>query len=79
MLSVINAFIALLLLGLLLSAIAIFREKQEFNNGICPECYRKMRYFDTDSQGGRGYICTKCKRVVWVSWPGVDKDRSVAY
>ena len=71
----IQGLFALLLLGLLCTAIAIHLEKKEYNNGICPECYRKMRYFDSDSQGGRGYICTKCKRVVWVSWPGVDKDR----
>lgn len=27
-----------------------------------------LRYFTTDSQGGRGYICDKCNYCVWINW-----------
>lgn len=33
----------------------------------------KLKYFDTDSQGGRGYCCDKCKYFTWVSYYFVDK------
>lgn len=48
-------------------------EKRNFNNGICTNCNSKFRRFDTDSQGGRGYICDKCGNTVWVSYK-VDKS-----
>ena len=48
---------------------AVHSEKKAWNGGFCPACRRKWRYFDTDSQGGRGYKCDTCLRVVWISWP----------
>lgn len=48
-------------------------EKKDFNNGICKKCGEKLRFFDYDSQGGRGYCCDKCGHVVWVSY-NVDKE-----
>ena len=41
-------------------------EKKLYNNGICQHCGQKLRYFTTDSQGGRGYICDKCDYCVWI-------------
>ena len=49
-------------------------EVQNFNLGKCPRCRVKWRHFDNDSQGGRGYVCDKCDRYTWVSWPGVDTN-----
>ena len=71
-------FEALIFMGLLIAGgftialIARAFEKKAFNNGYCKECGNKLRYFDTDSQGGRGYICDKCGHCVWVSY-NVDK------
>ena len=48
------------------------REKGAFNGGDCPDCGTPWRYYDTDSQGGRGYTCDTCSRGVWVSYPGID-------
>ena len=48
-------------------------EKIEFNNGICPKCGKKLKWFDTDSQGGRGYCCNDCRYFTWVSYNCVDK------
>lgn len=45
-----------------------YSEAKDFNNGICPKCGNKLEYFDTDSQGGRGYCCRKCEYYTWVSW-----------
>ena len=45
-------------------------EKKAWNNGTCQETGQKWKYFDTDSQGGRGYKSGEC--VVWVSYPGID-------
>ena len=41
--------------------------------GKCPDCDAPWRYYDTDSQGGRGYTCDTCPRGVWVSYPGIDR------
>ena len=53
--------------------IGILLEKKEYNNGYCPHCGKKLLLFDTDSQGGRGYICEECGYCAWVSYPFVDK------
>lgn len=49
-------------------------EKEKFNNGICKVCGQKLKCFDTDSQGGRGYTCSEWHYPVWVSYPSVDKN-----
>jgi tRNA(Ile2) C34 agmatinyltransferase TiaS len=38
-----------------------------FNNGKC-SCGGLFEYFDTDSQGGRGYSCKKCHKTLWISY-----------
>ena len=53
--------------------IGITLEKKGFNNGICPHCNKKLRNFDMDSQGGRGYKCD-CGYQTWVSYKSVDKN-----
>ena len=53
--------------------IAIYYEKKDFNNGFCPKCGKKLNWFDTDSQGGRGYCCRDCMYYIWVSYNCVDK------
>ena len=52
-----------------LAAMPLFylNEKKKYNNGKC-KCGGNWRYFDTDSQGGEGYKCDKCKDVMWISW-----------
>lgn len=62
--------IIILIVGMM---IARHFEKKEFNNGYCTVCNKRLRNFDTDSQGGRGYCCPKCGRTIWVSYP-VDKN-----
>ena len=65
-LSILLAYAALLI-------IAIHSERKWFNNGICPKCGTRLKYFDTDSQGGRGYTCEKSNYCTWVSWNTDDK------
>ena len=48
-------------------------EKKRWNNGKC-KCGGQWERFDTDSQGGRMYKCTRCENHVDISWPGVDRD-----
>ncbi len=48
-------------------------EKVDFNNGYCKHCNSRLRRFDVDSQGGRGYVCDDCGYHVWVSYK-VDKN-----
>ena len=55
------------------AVIGILLEKKDYNRGICPHCGKKLTLFDTDSQGGRYYICEKCNYVACVSYPFVDK------
>lgn len=54
-------------------AIARHLEAKDFNGGICRYCGNKLRFFDTDSQGGRGYICDNCGHAPWCSY-NVDKN-----
>lgn len=62
-----------LILAVGIPLIGISLEKKAFNNGFCPECGSRLEYFDTDSQGGRGYCCRKCNYHTWVSYDTVDK------
>ena len=43
---------------------------------ICPICGEKLKHFDNDSQGGRGYCCpsTKHRYYTWVSYKFIDKN-----
>ena len=74
--TIIGILIGLVLLVLIAFGMIIARnsEKKEYNDGICTKCGNKLRLFDEDSQGGRGYHCDKCGRFVWVSY-NVDKPR----
>lgn len=66
--------ISLILLLILLIAVpfgiiyARQSEKKDWNKGYCPKCGAKWRYFDIDSQGGRGYCCDKCRKYIWISY-----------
>ena len=54
--------------------IGIKSETKAFNKGVCKKCGRKLKYFDVDTQGGRGYKCEACDYYTWVSYLCVDKD-----
>lgn len=53
-------------------------ESKGYNNGICLKCGEKLRLFDYDSQGCRGYSCSnpKCSYKTWVSYRTVDKNHT---
>lgn len=55
-------------------AVARHSEAKSFNGGKCPDCGSKLRYFDTDSQSGRGYACDKCEYITWVTFRNTDKQ-----
>ena len=63
----------IILIALLICPIGLFLEKRAFNNGTCVNCGSKLRHFDNDSQGGRGYCCDTCGYNTWVSYNSVDK------
>lgn len=67
----IGVLVCLMIIGI--PIIGICLERKDFNNGICPLCGTNLRYFDSDSQGGRGYCCDNCSYRTWVSWNTVDK------
>ena len=60
-------------------------EKKIFNNGKCPHCGSDLKWEDSDSQGGRLWMCPShymkdehgnplCPGYgVWISYNGVDK------
>lgn len=58
----------------LISKIASHFEAKAFNNGWCKECGSRLRHFDNDSHGGRGYTCDHCGYGTWVSYNRVDKN-----
>ena len=65
--------VAFLLIIIACVIIVIVDERRAFNGGICQHCGAKLRHFDNDSQGGRGYCCDKCGHHIWISWRFVDK------
>lgn len=62
-------------IAILVAVVATARhlEAKDFNGGTCRRCGKRLRRFDTDSQGGRGYTCDGCGYTVWVSYK-VDKQ-----
>jgi hypothetical protein len=44
----------------------IVREKVQWNRGICRVNGKAWKRFDTDSQGGKGYLAGE--EVLWLSW-----------
>jgi hypothetical protein len=62
--------VAFLLGGALGASMA---ERRAWNRGICRQTGEPWVYFDTDSQGGRGY--KSGKHCTWISWPGIDSLR----
>ena len=66
-------FLFLILVFPTLILCARHQEKLAFNNGSCKHCNCHLRHFDTDSQGGRGYVCDKCGHYIWISY-NVDKN-----
>ena len=59
-----------------IASLILFRhmDVKSYNNGVCKECGSPLTRFDTDSQGGRGYVCYSCEpfRYIWISYPWVD-------
>lgn len=47
-------------------------EKTWWNDGKCPKCGQPWVWFDTDSQGGRGYKCNNCNKCIWISYKNID-------
>ena len=66
--------ISLFVFAVIMSVWAWYSEKRDWNNGVCLQTGEYWKYFDMDSQGGRGY--RSGEYVVWISHPGIDpKDR----
>lgn len=68
------AIASLILFVLIWGTLEYKKEKRDFNKGRCYCCGSKLRHFTNDIQGGRGYICDKCKTVTWVSYKSIDKE-----
>ena len=74
----IQLFIAFLIFILMISGCirAYLGERKDWNHGICPRCGGRLEHFDTDSQGGLGYICKECREYwCWISWFNPEKSR----
>ena len=69
--------------NILFATIAVFAlcsymlERRAWNRGQCRQCSAQLVYFDTDSQGGRGYRCSQAwsHPSVWISWPFIARKR----
>ena len=46
-------------------------DAEKWNGGYC-KCNGRWEHYDNDSQGGRGYNCSKCDAGIWISY-AVDK------
>ena len=66
--------IILIIILIIITTIAIIIEKRNYNKGICRICGKELKFFDMDSQGGRGYICPN-GHTVWVTYLLIDKNQ----
>ena len=73
MICIIGPLVVIILICIMIYIASCF-EARDFNGGICKRCNSRLQYFDTDSQGGRGYNCPMCNYETWVSYNRVDKD-----
>lgn len=62
---ILGIFLLILISGVVWSYCS---EKKLWNNGFCYVCGTPWKYFDTNSQGGRGYCCDSCQDKIWISW-----------
>lgn len=53
-----------------------FYEKKIWNNGKCSKCQSQWNYFDSTSQGDRGYKCD-CDEYIWISYPWIDRNQKL--
>ena len=53
-------------------------DKVKWNGGRC-KCGESWEYFDTDSQGGRGYACKNCNKTIWVSYPFIEGNMDTSF
>ena len=56
-------FVSLLIVG-------FTTERYSWNNGVCRKNGVPWKYFNTDSQGGRGYKAGS--ETTWISYPFID-------
>lgn len=66
--------IVLASVSFVLGVCSICFERRDWNGGQCRKCGGGWEYFDTDSQGGRGYKC-KCGEHIWISYPLIDRRK----
>jgi hypothetical protein len=64
--------LTLVAFAILTMAACWWHDFYEWNNGACRSSGREWRYFDTDSQGGRGYADGE-GNTTWISWPFIDR------
>ncbi len=57
--------------------VGIGLEKEKYNDGYCRNCGKRLIYFDSDSQGSRGYKCPECGYTAWVSYRNIDKNKKL--
>ena len=67
--------LSILLLFMILALYGSVSERLEFNNGICKESGEPWVYFDSTSQGCKGYKDDQ-GNFTWVSWPGIAKAQN---
>jgi hypothetical protein len=65
----------------LIFLIGFLTERHDWNKGRCPKCWAShWIYFDTDSQGGRGYKCSVDRsHTTWISYPFIDPPVQQSY
>jgi hypothetical protein len=59
---------AVIVAGLIASGVYGYKgDKRRWNGGFCSICRTPWKWFDNDSQGGRGYHCEH-GHYTWISW-----------
>jgi hypothetical protein len=52
---------------------AYFRDKWQWNNGICADCNEPWIHADNDDHGGHEYKCRN-NHTIWISYPVIRRS-----
>lgn len=53
---------------------AIYKERKNYNKGICPKCGGRFTISDKYSDGDREYYCSNCDNKICVTYNCVDRE-----
>lgn len=55
-------------------SLTIYKERKNYNKGICPKCGGTFMIIHIYGNGDREYHCNNCNNTTWVTYDCVDRE-----